>query len=541
MFLYFFKEVKQMNLKGLFKSNQSRFGLIVFLQLLVAIFNTATSYLFKPATNYLAKDNLPVTLFFFAIMILMGILSVALEAVVQIIYSKQVQEYIGTLRHRIVSYFYFQNKKSVSAMQNDLSSNLDMLTDNYAMPLQAILENSFTLILIVGVLLQLNWTLLVLTAVLAIINLIMPKLMEKTTDKANQQISIENSLLLKTINHWMGGMKELRRYNSFLALFKTMNNADHQYEKSNIKSAATTSLSVFISDFTNIASQILLNLWTGFLFFQGKMSIGAVLVAGAFASQIFNALFVYEKAIIQLKSIKSINEQIKTLVKGDSRVDEKVDSDLAELEIKNLVVKYDHGEEITYPKIEVKRGEKILFTGDSGTGKSTLFKAILGQIKPKKGQIIFKNKKGIRIRPDLSKIGYIAQDSVLFPDTIKNNITMFNPKLDKEVEQVVDKMQLHGDLIKFPNGLSTIVDLDNENLSGGQKQKIILARTQIHHSQFILMDEATSAIDSEATKKILINLLKTNITLILIAHNFDHQLSSMFDREIHLAGEHHDN
>lgn len=530
-----------MNFKGLFKSNQSRFSLIVFLLFWVAIFNTATSYLFKPATDYLAKDNLPITLFFFVTMILMGVFSVTLEAVAQTIYSRQVQEYIGTLRRRIVSHFYAQNGRSVSAMQNDLSSNLDMLTDNYAMPLQTILENSFTLILIIGVLIQLNWTLLVLTAILAVINLLMPQLMEKATDKANQQISIENNQLLKTINHWMGGMKELRRYNSFLALFRTMNKADHQYEKSNVKSAATTSLSIFISDFTNIASQILLSLWAGFLFFQGKMSIGAVLVAGAFASQIFNALFVYEKAIIQFKSIKSVNKQIKTLVKCVSKVDENVDSDLAELEIKNLAVKYDHGEEIAYPKIKVKRGEKILLTGDSGTGKSTLFKAILGQIKPKKGQIIFKNSKGVQIKPDLSKIGYIAQDSVLFPDTIKNNITMFNSKLDKEVRQVANQVQLHDDLLKFPNGLSTIVDLDNDNLSGGQKQKIILARTQIHHSQFILMDEATSAIDSEATKKILINLLKKNITLILIAHNFDHQLRSLFDREIHLTGGHHDN
>ena len=207
-----------MNFKGLFKSNQSRFSLIVFLLFWVAIFNTATSYLFKPATDYLAKDNLPITLFFFVTMILMGVFSVTLEAVAQTIYSRQVQEYIGTLRRRIVSHFYAQNGRSVSAMQNDLSSNLDMLTDNYAMPLQTILENSFTLILIIGVLIQLNWTLLVLTAILAVINLLMPQLMEKATDKANQQISIENNQLLKTINHWMGGMKELRRYNSFLKL-----------------------------------------------------------------------------------------------------------------------------------------------------------------------------------------------------------------------------------------------------------------------------------------------------------------------------------
>ena len=276
------------------------------------------------------------------------------------------------------------------------------------------------------------------------------------------------------------------------------------------------------------------------LIFQGNLSIGATLVAASFASQIFNALFVYEQAIIQFKSIKAVNDQIKKLEQSVPKSNEKSDPDLAELEIKDLSVKYDQGEEISYPDIQVNRGEKILLSGDSGTGKSTLFKVILGQMKPKTGKILFKNSKGHPIKPDLSKIGYIAQDSVLFPDTIKNNITMFNSKLDDQVESVVKDVQLNDDLAKFPGGASTHVNLDTDNLSGGQKQKVILARTQIHHSQFVLMDEATSAIDSMATKKILEKLLKSDATLILIAHNFDQELRNMFDREIHLVGGNHE-
>ncbi|MCT3602519.1 ABC transporter ATP-binding protein [Lactobacillus acidophilus] len=525
-----------MDLKGLYKSNRRRFNLIILLLFLTAFANTMSSYLYKPAVDYLAKDNLKNTLYYFFIMILIGLLSIVIEAFAQTVYSKQVQEYLGLLRQKIVAHFYAKNDTSVSEMQNNLSSNLDMLSDNYAMPLQTIISNSFTLIMIIGVLIQLNWSLLVLTAVLAVINLLTPKIMEKATDKANKQVSIENSRLLKAIDYWMGGMKELRRYSSFLALFNAMNKSNQKLEDSNVQSTKTMSLSIFISDFTNVASQILFGVWAGILFFQGKLSIGATLVAEGFASQIFNALFVYEQAIIQFKSIKTVNNQIKELKKDISESNEKLDSDLAELEIKDLTVKYDQGEEISYPNIQVSRGEKILLSGDSGTGKSTLFKAILGQIKPQKGKILFKNSEGKAIKPNLGKIGYIAQDSVLFPDTIKNNITMFNSKLDDQVDRITKDVQLETDLARFPDGTSTVIDLDSDNLSGGQKQKIILARTQIHHSQFVLMDEATSAIDSIATKKILQKLLESDATLILIAHNFDQQLRSMFDREIHLVG-----
>lgn len=264
-------------------------------------------------------------------MVLMGVLSVVFEAIVQTMYSKQVQEYIGSLRQKIVAHFYAQGDKSVAEMQNDLSNNLDMLTDNYAMLLQTIIGNSFSLIMIIGVLFQLNWSLLVLTVVLAVINLLTPKIMEKATNKANEQISIENSKLLKVIDYWMGGMKELRRYSSFLALFKAMGNADQSFEDSNIQSANTMFLSVFISDFTNVASQTLLGVWAAILFFQGNLSISATLVATGFASQIFNSLFVYEQAIIQFKSIKAVNDRVKELEQSVPKSNKNLDLDLAEL------------------------------------------------------------------------------------------------------------------------------------------------------------------------------------------------------------------
>lgn len=186
-----------MDLKGLYKSNRRKYSLIILLLFLTAFANTMSSYLYKPAVDYLAKDNLKNTLYYFFIMILIGLLSIVIEAFAQTVYSKQVQEYLGLLRQKIVAHFYAKNNTSVSEMQNDLSSNLDMLADNYAMPLQTIIGNSFTLIMIIGVLIQLNWSLLVLTAVLAVISLLTLKIIEKATDKANKQVSIENSRLLK--------------------------------------------------------------------------------------------------------------------------------------------------------------------------------------------------------------------------------------------------------------------------------------------------------------------------------------------------------
>ena len=201
----------------------------------------------------------------------------------------------------------------------------------------------------------------------------------------------------------------------------------------------------------------------------------------------------------------------------------------------DLQLQFPNGEKLTYPDLQVKTGEKILLTGDSGAGKSTLFKLILGELKPSSGEVDFQDKNGKTIIPDLSKIGYIPQDPVVFPASIKDNITMFNKKLDSKVNDVISSVNFSDDIAKFKDGVNEQLNLDKLNISGGQRQKIVLARAKIHNSEIILIDEGTSAIDQKATMNILHNLVKTPATIVFIAHNFNEEMRQLFDREIHLV------
>ncbi|WP_367326743.1 ATP-binding cassette domain-containing protein [Lactobacillus sp.] len=148
-----------------------------------------------------------------------------------------------------------------------------------------------------------------------------------------------------------------------------------------------------------------------------------------------------------------------------------------------------------------------MLLGDSGTGKSTLFKLILGLYKPEKGQIIFRNKLGKRIEPKLSE----------------NAIYWAN------------ELDLATDLKKFPKGIDSKVDLNKNAYSRGQRQKIILARTKVYDSKLVLSDEGTSAIDTKSTLKILDKLLNSKNTVVFIAHNLSEEMSKKFDRKIYLS------
>ncbi|KAA8788939.1 ATP-binding cassette domain-containing protein, partial [Lactobacillus crispatus] len=97
--------------------------------------------------------------------------------------------------------------------------------------------------------------------------------------------------------------------------------------------------------------------------------------------------------------------------------------------VENLAITFKDNKKIRFPNFKIQKGEKILLTGKSGIGKSTLFKIILGELQPDTGKVVYFNQKGKEINPDFSKIGYLPQYPILFPTTVMNNITMFDSTL----------------------------------------------------------------------------------------------------------------
>ncbi|WP_236629282.1 MULTISPECIES: ABC transporter ATP-binding protein [Lactobacillus] len=271
------------------------------------------------------------------------------------------------------------------------------------------------------------------------------------------------------------------------------------------------------------------------LFFNHQIAFGVVIAAGNFSTAILSCLLTTTTALTRIQSVQGINQELIKLqcVRKDKSVNNS--KNIYSISTCNLSYSFKNGETITYPDVTIKKGEKVLLYGDSGVGKSTLFKLILGKLHPTKGKIIFKDKKGQIISPDYGQIGYIPQDGILFPTTIANNITMFNGRLKKMLSSIIRKNDFEKDIAGMPNGVDTEVDLDVNIFSGGQKQKIILARNEIYDFSIIMADEATSAIDAKSSYRILKNLMSSNKTVIVIAHNLNSATKQLFSKKIYLA------
>lgn len=175
--------------------------------------------------------------------------------------------------------------------------------------------------------------------------------------------------------------------------------------------------------------------------------------------------------------------------------------------------------------LNIPKGKMIAVVGSSGVGKSTLVDLVVGLVQPDEGTIVLDD---ILLREyDLStwkeKLGYVAQDSILFNDTVEANISWSYPEADEE--QVVAAAKLayaHEFIVDLPAGYDTIIGTRGVRLSGGQRQRLALARAVIRKPEFLILDEAMSALDAVSEKKIQMSVesLAKSITILIVTHRF---------------------
>ena len=194
------------------------------------------------------------------------------------------------------------------------------------------------------------------------------------------------------------------------------------------------------------------------------------------------------------------------------------------IEFKNIAFKYDeHALILDDVNLEIKTGEKIAFVGYSGCGKTTLLSLINKYNMPIRGEILINdiNINDIKIFTIRNHISYVTQDTLLFSDTIIENIRLGNRNVsEKEIYDIGELVGIDKFIDKLPKGYNSLIGERGYNLSGGQKQCISIARALIKKPIILILDEATSQLDSESEKHIQSNILKyfSDCTMLMVAH-----------------------
>ena len=267
-----------------------------------------------------------------------------------------------------------------------------------------------------------------------------------------------------------------------------------------------------------------------FLIFRKEITVGQFFALMFYSFFIFtplqelgNIINTYRETEVSLVNF----QQILDTPRDPKPVDPVPVKDLMALQFEDVTFKHQSADILALNKINFSaaRGDTIAFVGPSGAGKSTLVKLLVGLYTPKSGTILYN---GVPVhRVDLNelreKIGFVTQDTQLFAGTIRENLLFVNPTAsDDECMDVLHKAAAHSLLARADRGLNTLIGEGGVKVSGGEKQRLSIARALLRRPQLLVFDEATSSLDSlteeEISKTIREVANNQEAITILIAH-----------------------
>ncbi|MEO8721197.1 MAG: ABC transporter ATP-binding protein [Ginsengibacter sp.] len=298
-------------------------------------------------------------------------------------------------------------------------------------------------------------------------------------------------------------------------------------ELKKVKSIRT--LSFIQGTFVNFLRQsiMFILLW---LIFKDTITPGQLMTLTFYSFFIFGPLQEIGNIIIYYREAEASLENFDTLMKKDP--EEKPEQpitigDLEELQFSHVKFKHQSAQQpaLTDISFDAKKGETIAFVGPSGAGKTTLVKLLVGLYIPQQGKILYNQIERNKIDFDVlrTQIGFVTQDTQLFAGTIKENLLFVNPTAsDKDIFDALKKASCYTILDRATMGIETVIGEGGIKISGGEKQRLSIARALLRRPRLLIFDEATSSLDSLTEEEITntiknVSSLKEQIT-ILIAH-----------------------
>lgn len=268
-----------------------------------------------------------------------------------------------------------------------------------------------------------------------------------------------------------------------------------------------------------------------YLAMQGRFTVGMIMAFQGFLGSFISPATLLISAGQSLQEMRTEMERIEDVMRYPTDVPEdapvsdncEYDKLSGNIEMKNVTFGYSR---LAEPLIEnfnlsLKTGSRVAFVGPSGCGKSTLSKLISGLYKPWSGEILFDGKKISEIDRSVftGSLAVVNQDIILFEDTIANNIKMWDNSIeDFEMIMAARDAQLHEDIMQREGGYQYKMTEGGKDFSGGQRQRMEIARVLAQDPTIIILDEATSALDAKTEYNVVNSIKDRGITCIVVAH-----------------------
>tara|TARA_B100000683_G_scaffold55339_1_gene52997 strand:- start:3136 stop:4962 length:1827 start_codon:yes stop_codon:yes gene_type:complete len=351
----------------------------------------------------------------------------------------------------------------------------------------------------------------------------------KSLRRKSLKVQKEQGQFISLVDETLSGMKILKIFNAEKKFFKKFTDSTNRFYKFSNSVLNRKNLASPLSEFLGISS-IAGVLWFGGIMVlkENSLDASAFIVYLGLAYNILTPAKSLSRATYKVKKASAAAERIFHIIDNETMVVEdknaqNIESFSSGIEINNITFSYEDEIVVDGLNLKIPKGKSFALVGQSGSGKSTLANLICRFYDVNSGSI---NVDGINIK-NLKKdalrnlIGLVTQDSILFNDSIKNNLLIAKPEATNE--EIIECLKIANAwefVSKMPEQIDSNIGDSGNKLSGGQKQRLSIARAVLKNPPILVLDEATSALDSESEKLVqnaLENLMK-NKTSLVIAH-----------------------
>ncbi len=410
-------------------------------------------------------------------------------------------------------------KKDEAHYLSRITNDLPTVINEYIMEFFNILLYLFQSIFIIAVAFYINWIIAFAYIVLSCIIILYTLVFEDRFSKIKKDISDEKLKNTSYLKSTLLGFMEIKHNFAESAFQK-------EYEKSVLDvsksigrwwklEAIFSSGSAFLTMMLTLSSIILATLF----YAKGYLSVGLLSAAIYLSTNVFNPISNLFEQITYVKSHKKLIDNVFGEVVSTNRHDRSEPFAFDELLFRNVSSKYETSNKLIFNNLNfnVKGGKKYLLVGESGVGKSSLMKVIMGLLEYE-GSVTIDGLELDQINREAiyRHIAYVPQSSHIFTDTIRNNIDLLQKYSNEEIMEVIKKVKL--DSFMQNKRLDTPISESVVQVSGGEKQRISIARALLKKPKILLLDEVTAALDPVTTKEIETVINSMDITTIYICH-----------------------
>ena len=339
----------------------------------------------------------------------------------------------------------------------------------------------------------------------------------------------EQGIFISTLDETLTGLKVVKSYNAENSFIEKFNSSLQRLANLSLSIARKNNLASPFSEFLGIISIGSLLIYGGYLVLHDKSIDGTDFIGYiALAYGILTPAKAISKSTFQVKSGLAAAERVFTLLEQDNIVVNKPNAFVKHtfengISVKNINFAYQNENVLKNLSFEVEKGKTIALVGQSGSGKSTIANLLTRFYDIQEGSI---EVDGVEVRDwDMHAlrglIGLVTQDSILFNESIKNNLLIGKPNAtDEEIIDALKIANAYEFVASLPNGIDTNIGDAGGKLSGGQKQRLSIARAVLKNPPIMILDEATSALDTESEKLVqdALEKMMQNRTSIVIAH-----------------------